>query len=414
MADIQIPEFQTPEFLENLDTDSIYETMRGVLPEDIDSSEGSHTWNLLMPTALTLAELYEVVLPEVIQLIFPEWSYGEYLDAHAQTRGMTRKAATAATGQVTITGEAGTVIPAGTQFSTPSLNEDDPSMTYATTEEATIPTPPGSTTPSTEPDDEEDEGDDDTPTGTVTVDVECTEPGSEGNTGEDTIIFLSSDVDGIDEVTNAEPVDGGTDEETDEALIQRIMEYDQTQGDSFVGNMADYRRWAMSVSGVGSASVVPANDNTGTVTIVLTDSNGDPASEDICTAVYDCIMSPDDPYARLAPVNAVVNVVTPSTAEIAVKATVELLGEADLADVSALFLQAMQSYMDEAFSDGEVKITRVGAILSSVDGVNDFSSLQIGKVTGGTATYGTTNIALTSTELPAIAAADVTLTPGTV
>ena len=412
MADIQIPEFQTPEFLENLDTDSIYETMRGVLPEDIDSSEGSHTWNLLMPTALTLAELYEVVLPEVIQLIFPEWSYGEYLDAHAQTRGMTRKAATAATGQVTITGEAGTVIPEGTMFSTPSLNEDDPSMTYVTTEEATIPTPPASTTPSTEPDDEEDE--DDPPTGSVTVDVECTEPGSAGNAGAGTIIFLSSDVDGIEDVTNEQPVTGGIDEETDEALIQRIMEYDQTQGDSFVGNAADYRRWAMSVAGIGSASVVSATDDTGTVTIVLTDSNGDPASQELCTDVYNYIMSPGDPYARLAPINAVLNVIAPSTTEIAVKATVELQGEADIDDVAGLFLQAMQTYMDEALSEGEVKITKVGAILSSVAGVNDFTGLQIGVVTGGTPSYGTANIDLTTAELPTISASGVDLTSGTV
>ena len=411
MDEYTIPEFQTPEFLENYDTDSIYETMRGILPEDIDSSEGSHTWNLLMPTALTLAELYEVVLPEVIQLIFPEWSYGEYLDAHALTRGMQRKAATPATGQVTITGAAWTVIPAGTMFSTPSLNDDDPSMTYVTEEEVTIPEPPAS---DPAPGGDEEDEDEDTPIGTITVDVVCSEPGTEGNTGEDTVIFLSSDVDGIDSVTNEAPISGGTDEETDEDLIQRIMAYDQTQGDSFVGNAADYQRWATSVAGVGSAAVVPAADGSGTVTIVLTDSNGDPASEDLCTAVYDYIMAPGDPYSRLAPINAAVNVVTPTTVQIAVKATVELAGEADITDVAALYLAALQVYMDTALADGEVKISKMGAILSSISGVNDFSNLEIGKVSGGTATYGTTNIALASTELPTITATYVTLQPGTV
>jgi hypothetical protein len=97
-----------------------------------------------------------------------------------------------------------------------------------------------------------------------------------------------------------------------------------------------------------------------------------------------------------------------------VKATVELQGEADIYDVAALFLQALQTYMDEALSDGEVKMTRVGAILSAVSGVNDFSNLQIGKITGGTPAYGTSNIALTSEELPTIAADDINLTEGTV
>jgi len=384
-------EFTIPSFLENNDTDDIYETMRAILPADIDSSEGSHTWNLLMPTAMTVAELYESVLPQVVQLIFPEWSYGEYLDAHAQTRGMTRKEATPAIGEVTVTGAAGTVIPIGTMFSTPSLNSEDPSMSYDTTEAATIPS-----------------------TGSVTVPVECTEAGAAGNTAENTVIFLSSDVAGITEVTNAAAITGGTDEETDDALIARIMEYDTTQSDSYVGNVSDYHRWAMSVAGVGSASIISPTDDSGIITIVLTDANGDPASQDLCTSVYDYIMSPDDPYARLAPINAAVNVVSPTAVTIAVKATVELEAEAVLADVAAAFLTNMEAYMAEALSDQEVKITRVGAILSETEGVNDFSGLQIGTVSGSTATYGTSNITLANTDLPTVSAAYINLTAGTV
>lgn len=384
-------EFTVPEFLENYTEDEVYATMSATLPPDIDSSEGSHTWNLLRPTAMVAAELCEYVLPQVVQLIFPEWSYGDFLDAHAQTRGMTRKAATPATGEITITGDENTVIPVGSMFSTASYNSDDPSISYETTEAATIPA-----------------------SGSVTVPVECTEPGTEGNTTENTIILSSSVIVGITGVTNEEAVSGGTDEETDEALIARIQEYDQTQSDSFVGNAADYRRWAMTVDGVGSASVIPATDGTGIVTIVLTDSNGDPASETLCTTVYDYIMSPDDPYSRIAPINAALDVVAPTTTEIAVKATVELTAEAVLADVSAAFLTSLSGYMTEALSDGEVKITRVAAILSTIEGVNDFSGLQIGTMSGGTATYGTSNITLTATELPVITSDDIDLTEGTV
>ena len=384
-------EFTIPSFLENYTEDDVYSSMRGILPPDIDSSEGSHTWNLLRPTAMVIAEMCEVVLPEVIQLIFPEWSYGEYLDAHASTRGMTRKEATPATGEITITGLAGTVIPVGSTFSTASYNSDDPSMSYETTAAATIPS-----------------------SGSVTVDVQCTEAGTAGNTNAGTIILVSSELINITGVTNADAISGGTDEETDEALIARIMEYDQTQSDSYVGNAADYRRWAMSVSGVGSASIIPPATDTGIVTIVLIDSNGDPASETLCNSVYDYIMSPDDPYSRLAPINAAVDIVSPTTVEIAVKATVELTGEAVLADVTALFQASMATYMSEALADSEVKITKVAAILSATTGVNDFADLEIGEITGGTATYGTTNIALTVTELPTIAESDITFTEGTV
>ena len=384
-------EFTTPQFLQDYTEDDVYNSMRETLPVDIDSSEGSHTWNLLRPTAMVAAELCEFVLPQVIQLIFPSWSYGEYLDAHAATRGMTRKAATAATGEITITGQAGTIIPEGSVFSTSANNNAGASISYVTTAAATIPA-----------------------SGSVTVDIECSVPGTEGNTTEGTIIFSSSGITGVTGVTNAEAITGGTDQETDAALIARIQEYDQTQSDSFVGNAADYRRWAMTVEGIGSASVISASDNSGTVTIVLTDSTGAPASDTLCEAVYDYIMSPDDPYSRLAPINAVLSVIAPTTIEIAVKATVELTAEAVLADVTNAFLAGLEAYMPEALSDAEVKITRVAAILSATDGVNDFSGLQIGEVTNGTPTYGTGNITISATQLPTITASNIDLTEGTV
>lgn len=384
-------EFTTPQFLQNYTEDDVYDSMRATLPVDIDSSEGSHTWNLLRPTAMVAAELCEFVLPQVIQLIFPSWSYGEYLDAHAQTRGMTRKAATAATGEITITGQAGTIIPEGSVFSTASTNNVAGSVNYVTTAEATIPA-----------------------SGSVTVDIECSEDGTEGNTTAGTIIFSASGITGINGVTNEDAVTGGTDEETDAALIARIEEYDQTQSDSFTGNASDYRRWAMSVEGIGSATIISATDDSGTVTIVLTDSTGAPASETLCTSVYDYIMSPGDPYSRLAPINAVVDVIAPTTMEIAVKATVELTAEAVLSDVTTAFLAGLNEYMPQAMSDAEVKITKVAAILSATEGVNDFSGLQIGEVSGGTPTYGTTNITISATELPTITAENITLTAGTV
>ena len=384
-------EFTIPSFLESYTADDVYASMRAMLPDDIDSSEGSHTWNLLMPTAMVASELCEYVLPQVIQLIFPEWSYGEYLDAHAQVRGMTRKEATPATGEITITGAENTVIPVGSMFSTASLNTDDPSISYVTTEAATIPA-----------------------TGSVTVSIECAEAGSQGNTAANTIIFLSSTVVGITGVTNEDPVTGGTDEESDEALIARIVEYDQTQSDSYVGNIADYKRWSMSVAGVGNASIVPAQDATGTVTIVITDANGDPASEDLCTAVYNYIMRPDNPIARLAPINALVDVVSPTTVDIGVQATVEIVEDAVLSDIAAAFQTQLNAYMTEAMTDQEVKITKIGAILSAIDGVNDFADLQIGKGSEGSITYGTSNIPITATELPTVTENDIDLTEGTV
>ena len=384
-------EFTTPTFLENYTVDDIYATMSQILPADIDRSEGSHVWNLTRPTALVLAEICEFVLPQVVQLIFPEWSYGDFLDAHAQTRGLTRKAATAATGEVTFTGLANTLIPAGTVVSTASLNSEDPSISYATTEEATIPA-----------------------SGTVTVDVECTETGTVGNTIANTIIILASTVTGITAVTNADEIDGGTDTEDDASLIARIEEYDSTQGDSYIGNIADYKRWALSVSGVGNAAVIPANDTTGLVTIILTDSNGDPANETLCDAVYNYIMQPEAPASRLAPINALLSVEAPETISLGIIATVELEEGATLEAVKSGFYNNLVEYLPEALSDEEIKVTKIEACLSNTAGVNDFQGVEIGIISSGTVSYSNQNIAIASTQLPTVLESNLLLTAGTV
>ena len=383
-------EFIIPSFLENNSPEEIFERMKSVLPEDIDLSEGGHAWNLTFPTALVLGELCEFILPEVLQLIFPEWSYGEFLDGHASTRNMTRRAATAATGEITITGTPGTVIPAGSLFSTAAIN-GEPSVDFETVEGAKIPE-----------------------SGSVTVEVRCTQAGIAGNTTANTIVLPAIQIAGVTEITNEAETSGGTEEESDEELIARIHEYDRSQGDNFVGSVADYKRWATSVSGVGTATIIPAKDTTGLVTIVLTDANGAPATEQLCTSVYNYIMRPDNPEERLAPINANIQVEPPATMTIGIKATVELEDGATLEAVKAAYLALLEAYLPEALDDGEIKYTRVAAALARVEGANDFSGLQIGIKDGGTVTYGTTNIPITSKLLPTIAAEDLSLTAGTV
>lgn len=384
-------EFVIPDFLLNHSTDEVHERMKESLPVDIDMSEGNHVWNMTRPTALEVARVCEYILPEVIRLIFPYSSYGSFLNHHAEVRRIARKEATAATGEITITGAVGSVIPLGSQFSTASIN-DDPAMLYATTEEAIIPE-----------------------SGSVTVPVECTEVGIDGNTAKNTVIFTASRLTGVTGVTNAEPITGGTEEEDDAALIDRILEYDRTHNESFVGNVADYHRWAMSVDGVGAAVIIPANDDTGLVTIILVDSNGAPANQELCDSVYNYIMRPDDEYERLAPVNAYLSVIPPETLTISVKATTELDFEATLESVQANFMAQLALYIPEALEDNEIKYTRVGAILSSINGVNDYMDLEIGLVQDdGSVDYGTKNIPITSRQLPIIEAENLILTVGTV
>lgn len=383
-------EFNTPEFLQNRSVDDWYAKIKKTLPADLDLSQGGHGWNMTYPIAIVAAEICEFILPEVVKLILPEWSYGEFLIGHAKGRGMTPKAAVPATGSITITGVAETVIPAGSLFSTASVN-DVPSMDYATTEEVTIPG-----------------------TGSVTVDIECTQPGIVGNTTANTIVLVSSNLKGITSVTNENEVTGGTEEESEEDLIARISEYDKSQGETYTGSPADYKRWALSVPGVGDATPIPASDDSGLVTIILTDSNGNPATEELRNAVYNYIMSPDYPEERLAPCNAFLNVIAPATIEIGIRATVVLEVGATIESVSAAFLTSVALYLTEAIEDKEVKYSQIWAVLAGVKGISDFKDLEIGPKTASGTAYGTVNIPLSESQLPTVASEDLILTSGTV
>lgn len=383
-------EFIIPEFLQNKSTKDFMGMIKAELPADIDLSEGSHTWNFAYPAALVAAYLCEYVAPEVIRIILPEYSNGESLEGHAKSRSIQRRGATPASGELLITGEIGATIPAGSLFATASI-DSAPSVDYKTMEDAVI-----------------------TESGTVTVEVQCTQAGTIGNTGPNTVIFVGSRLSSISAVTNPEDITGGTEEETDEALIERILDYDRAGAEAFTGSSADYKRWAMSVPGVGDATVISAQDDSGLVTIIITDSNGEPGSELLCEAVYDFIMAPDDDGVRLAPVNANLLVVPPTTTEIGIKATVEPKEGYTIEAISTAFLSAIALYLPEAMEVKEIKLTRVASVMSATEGVNDFKDLQIGAKVNGTITYGTNNITLTTNELPTVNNSDLLLTQGTV
>lgn len=380
-----IDEFVAPDFLEDRTFENIMEEMIEDIPGDIDMSEGNHPYNLIAPTAWQEEYFAQYIIVEAIKMIFPKFceGYDDIVDLHAEINGMTRKEAEYATGSLTVTGEVGTEIPAGTVFSTASIN-DVPSIGFVSLEDAVIP--------------EE---------GTVEIRIQAEEAGVIGNVAQNTIILQDSPIDGVLSVTNEETISGGVEGETTESLIERISAYELTQGLSFVGSDSDYKRWAEEVSGTGVATVVPPTDDSGLVTIILTDSAGKPATTELCQSVYNHIMSPDDRQNRLAPVNALLQVLPPTEVNITVSATIEVADEATITSVKSAFLTNVAAYMAEVPEDHEVKYTKIGAILSSTAGVIDYEASTL-KVNGGT-----TNIEIDINEFPQVRAQDVTFTEAT-
>lgn len=381
---LEAEELELPDFLNNSSEEEIHEKMLSNLPEDIDKSEGGFPWDFTRPTAIEIAELKEYVLVEVLKSLSPVTCEESYLlDYHADGRGLVRRESVNATGYVTVTAKAGLVIPLGYGFSTEADDEGN-TIDFVTTEEVTVDS-----------------------LGNAKIPIEAAEGGSASNVGVNTIVLHAGDetgelLDEIISVTNEEAVTGGLDEEDDDTLRERIVEHDRSHDISYVGNVADYKRWALSVSGVGAVTVIPAKDDSGTIKIILMDQNGVPASKQIQDAVYDYIMRPDSESDRLAPPNAVLEITAPETVVVNISAVV-YLREAEIGDVQNDLKAALQSYLlNVSSNDSAVRISAINSILGAVSGIYDYDSVQINGVSK--------NVDLESGQMPVLGT--VTITEG--
>lgn len=349
---LEAEEMELPDFLKNSSEDEIHEKMLGNLPEDIDKSEGGFPWDFTRPTAIEISELKEYVLVEVLKSMFPVTCEESYiLDFHSEERGIVRRESVNASGYVSVTGKPGLIIPLGYGFST-DADDDGNTIDFVSTEEVTIDS-----------------------LGNAKIPIEATEGGSESNVGANVVVLHTGDETGelledITSVSNDNPITGGLDEESDDTLRERIVTYDRSQSNSFIGNPSDYKRWAMSVAGVGAVTVISAEDTSGTVKIVILDQNGDPASKSIQDDVYDYIMSPNDKDSRLAPINAVLSIVTPVTLKINISAKVYLKG-IELKDVESTFRNKVQEYLlNNALEDLIVRVSAISDLLYSIDAMS--------------------------------------------
>lgn len=366
-----ISTYEPPEILDDMDEEEIHARMLEIIPDNIDKMEGGFVYDFTMPAAIEKADMM-VRLNEAVKLFFPEWSNGLWLDLLAAGTGLTRRSATPAETILTITGTEGTIIPAGKVFST-SATLISENIEFTSKEEAEIPNG-----------------------GTVYVPVVCTIAGTVGNVPANCIIMEMESTDGIDEVTNPEAATGGTEEEDDDTLRARIMSIDRVGELSYVGNNSDYIRWAQEIDGVGSVIVIPEweGKGTGTVKLIVMDLNGAPATQTILDEVYEHIMSPDDPAARLANTEVILTVETATALYINITATILLGDDATIADLTSDFTARLRNYFEEAKNDGNLRYTRVGRELSESLGVEDYSSLSVNS--------GTANVTIAADRYPVI------------
>lgn len=357
---MSIVPFEPPEWLKNTSSRSIQERMMRNLPLDIDKTEGGFAWDLTMPAALEKAELLQFHLIHTLHMMHHMWAEGRWLDYHAQENGLVRKPKNKAYGNVTVTGQKGTIIPKGFVFSVPS-DDGIPAIDFETLDAAVI-------------------GED----GIIRIAVQALEGGTKYNVGTDTIVIMRSPMRGITKITNENPLTGGVEEESDDALRERIDELLAGNGNSFVGNNADYVRWAKEVPGVGFAHTIPNYNGVNSVKVIVVDANGVPANAQIVEAVQNHIFGTDrKDMNRLAPVGLVdFSVSAPTPVIVNYKLRIRLKLGIDREAFIRAFKKAMLTYYQEiskASEDGKqyLKYVMVAAILARLPCVDDFRDFRV-------------------------------------
>lgn len=163
---------------------------------------------------------------------FPHTATGNELDMHAQMRGISRREATKAQGELTFSRETplthNVIIPAGTVCAA----FDNPELRFITTQDAVL--NKGITA--------------------VTAPAIAEKGGKEYNVIEGVIRQIVTPLDEIESVNNAEEFSGGFDAEDDESLRERIL---NCYGNILNGaNIDFYKSCVMEFNGIKSANVV--------------------------------------------------------------------------------------------------------------------------------------------------------------
>ena len=358
MIELSIVEFELPDELRETTYETILTQMLSRIPARYDKTEGGFVFDMIAPSALEAAEFVEFWLPLALQTMSHIWAKGIWLDYHAHDCGLERRAETFAYGNVEVVTTEAVTFPKGFIFSVPS--DGTPAIEFETLEEISC----------------------DEPT-TLTIRVKAVEAGTNSNVKHDTITIMKTPLKGIESITNPENFTGGTAAESDDSLRQRIDDFYAGRGASFVGNRADYERWAKMVAGVGYARCLPCYFGENTVKLVICDANGDPANAEILRAVELFIFGEGhDDINRLAPIGVKFYEVAAPTlimidvslhAKISADTTLELVKE-NIRDALTSHFKTLQA-SDASFST--LKFMEVSAALTQVSGLDDFKHLRI-------------------------------------
>ena len=269
---------------------------------------------------------------------FPQTAVEDYLDLHAQLRGVTRREATAAEGVLRFETDS----PAATDLviSVGTVCMTAGGIRFETTQEGVIPA-------------------DET---AAEVPARALEPGAAGNAAAGTIRAMSVAPVGVSRCTNPQAFSGGTDAETDEELRERVMETFRRMPNG--ANAAFYQQEAMSFPQVAAASVLSRPRGIGTVDVVVATPTGLPDEE-----LLEQLQAYFEERREIA---VDLQVKAPEIKNVTVSIRVAAEENRDGASVRQAVEQTVRSWFDGKLLGQNVLRAKLGELIFAVDGVKNY------------------------------------------
>ncbi|MBQ4569588.1 MAG: baseplate J/gp47 family protein [Ruminococcus sp.] len=322
--------------------DEILSSMLGKYSQ-LSGFEPSKASDIYIRLCVLAGELYNtsVNIEWLKRQTFAGTATGEYLDLHAEERGITRRSASSAVGNVKFTSELGAlvdiVIPRGTVVSTAG----GAPLCFETTADVTMK-----------------QG-----TYAVNAPIRAIAKGSKYNVAPGKITVIVTSVQGNLKVTNPETCRSGTDAESDESLRVRVV--DSYKNASNGTNCAYYEKVAMQIPGITAARAVPRGRGAGTVDVYVASSDSSVADE--------TLKKVQDTLAKLREVNVDVLAKKASPAVVNLNLRIDLCDGYEFDQVRKACENALREYINSRGVGGNVLLTEAGERIYHVEGVREYT-----------------------------------------
>lgn len=321
-------------------SDEIYAEMKALYSEEtgLTLHDGGDMALRLYAAAAQLSSLWAQA-DYVARQSFPQTAEGDYLDRHAEIRGLSRASGVKAAGRIRFYIEAAraadlTVAP-GISCMTAA------ETAFLTTEAGVI------------------------PAGALYCDVaaQAAEAGAGGNVPAGSVINMALAPGGVSACVNPAAFTGGAGAESDESLRQRVLKSYKTLPNG--ANAAYYEAQALDTDGVAAVSVLPRNRGIGTVDVVVAAVGGLPPQ-----TLVDAVQEKLDALREIC---VDIRVSAPAAVNVAVSAAVKAADGYSHAGVAAAVAAAIRAYFTGERLGEDVLLAKLGNVIYAVPGVRNYA-----------------------------------------